>query len=468
MQSTVEPVEATARSDDGSSEGPAAASRVRLHVTVPEVEFDKAIDAAFRKLAREVRVPGFRPGKAPRRLLEARLGTEIAREQALQDALPQYYVDAVAEHDVDVIAPPEIEITAGQDTGDVEFDAVVEVRPQVRLLGYDELRVELPFHAVTDDDIDKQVDALRDRFADLTDSDDPLIDDAYATIDITGEIGGEPVEGLTARDFLYRVGSGIIVPELDEQLRGTRPGAILAFDAELPERFGELAGQQAGFRVVVKEAKRKVLPTVTDEWVAEASEFATVDELRADLRTRLETVQRLQAQIAVRDRVLEAVAELVPLEAPPTLVDGETRRRVEDMQHRLAHQNIGIEQYLEATGQEPQAFVDEVRVGAKRAVLADLALRAVVAQEEIAASDEELDADVMRIAERAGQKPERVRRELERGGALEAVRSDIARGKALDFLVERTTVVDEEGNEIDLTVPEGPDEAADQPDEEEA
>jgi trigger factor len=379
--------------------------------------------------------------------------------------LPQYYVDAVQEHDVDVIAPPEIEITAGQESGDVEFDAVVEVRPQVRLLGYDEIQVELPFRAITDDDIDNQVDVLRDRFGDLADSDDPLIDDAYATIDITGEVAGEQVDGLTARDFLYRVGSGIVVPELDEQVRGTRPGAILAFEAELPDRFGELAGQQASFRVVVKEAKRKVLPDVTDEWVSEASEFTTVEELRADLRTRLETVQRLQAQIAVRDKVLDGVADVVPLAAPPPLDVGETRRRVDDMQHRLSHQNLSLEQYLGATGQEPQAFVDDVRAGAARAVLADLALRAVVAQEDISASDEEVDREIAQLAERSGQKPERVRRELERGGALEAVRSDITRGKALDFLVEHATVVDEEGNQIDLSVPEKP--AEDEPVEDE-
>src|SRR5689334_11252682 len=184
MQSTVEPVQGDAEStEDDTSATPV--SKVKVHVTVPAGEFEKAIDAAFKKLAREVRIPGFRPGKAPRQLLEARLGSEIAREQALQDALPQYYVDAVTEHDVDVIAPPEIEITAGKDEGDVEFDAIVEVRPQVRLLGYDELRVELPYNGVSDADVDRQVDALRDRFADLADSDYPLVDDAYATIDVS-------------------------------------------------------------------------------------------------------------------------------------------------------------------------------------------------------------------------------------------------------------------------------------------
>jgi trigger factor len=437
MQSTVEPLEG---------------NKVKLHVMVPADEFERAIDSAFRKLAREVRIPGFRPGKAPRRILEARFGSDVARDQALRDALPEYYVGAVTEHDVDVIAMPDIEITAGQDEGDVEFDAVVEVRPQVTLLGYDELRVELPWTAVSDEDVDRQVDALRDRFADLADSDDPLVDDAYATIDITGSVDGEAVDGLTATDFLYRVGSGMVVPELDENLYGTRPGAILQFDAELPERFGDLGGQTASFRVVVKEAKRKVLPELTDEWAIEASEFETVDELKADIRARLEVMQKLQAQMAVRDKVLEAAADLVPIEPPQVLVDDETRRRVEDLQHRLTHQGGSIEQYLQATGQDPQSFVDEVRTGAARAVLADLALRAVVAQEKIEVGDDEVQAEVERLAERVGEKPEKVRRDLDRRGALETVRSDLARGKALEFLVEHATVVDESGDEIDLTV----------------
>jgi trigger factor len=201
--------------------------------------------------------------------------------------------------------------------------------------------------------------------------------------------------------------------------------------------------------------KQKVLPDLDDAWVQEASEFQTVDELRADIRARVETMQRLQAQRALRDKVLEAAADLVPIEAPPTLIDGETRRRVEDLAHRLSHQGASLEQYLEMTGQEPQAFIDEIRVGAARAVLADLALRAVVTQEEIGVTDEEVDVEVEQLAVRSEQKPAKVRRELERSGALEAVRSDVARGKALEFLVEHATVVDEDGNEIDLTLADG-------------
>jgi trigger factor len=438
MQSTVESVEG---------------NKVKLHITVPADEFERAIDAAFKKLAREVRIPGFRPGKAPRRLLEARLGTEMAREQALRDSLPEFYVDADTEHDVDVIAAPEIEVTSGQEEGDVEFEAVVEIRPQVIVMGYDELRVELDIEAVGDDAIDAQVDRLRDRFADLTDSELPLIDDAYATVDISGSIGGEPVEGLTVTDFLYRVGSDIVVPELDEQLRGTRPGAILEFTATLPERFGDRADEEATFRVIVKEVKHKVLPDLTDEWVDEASEFDTVDELRADIRKRLETVQKLQARMATRDKVLEAVADLVTIPAPEVLVDDETRRRVEDLAHRLSHQKATLEDYLQASGLEAQAFIDDIRAGAARAVLGDLALRAVVTQEAIEVSDEELESEIQRLAEQVDQKVEKVRRDLERRGVLETVRSEVARGKALEFLIEHATVVDGDGNVIDLTIP---------------
>ncbi len=439
MQSTVEPLEG---------------NKVKLHVTVPADEFERAIDGAFRKLAREVRIPGFRPGKAPRRLLEARFGADMAREQALRDSLPEYYVEAVEQNDVDVIAAPQIEITAGEEQGDVEFDAVVEVRPIFNLLGYDELRIELPWQEIDDEAVDKQVDALRERFADLTDSEYPLIDDAFASIDITGTIDGEAVEGLTATDFLYRVGAGNIIPELDDQLRGTRPGAILEFTAELPERFGELAGKEVTFRVLVKEAKQKVLPELNDEWAGEASEFDTLDELKADIRTRLETVQKLQGQMAVRDRVLEVAADLVPVEAPEALVDSEARRRIEDLAHRLSHQKMTIEQYLEATGTTTETFIEEIKQAGARAVLADLALRAVVAQEQIEATPEELDAEVALLAERLGQKPEKVRRDLEKKGVLETVRSDVARRRALEFLVDHATVVDENGNTIDLTVPE--------------
>ena len=430
-------------------------NKVRLHVAVPAADFERAIDAAFRKLAHEVKIDGFRPGKAPRRILEARLGTELARDQALRDSLPEYYTEAVVAENIDVIAPPEIDITAGEEQGDVEFDAVVEVRPEVTVEGYDGLRVEIPSPEVADETVDAQVDQLRDRFADLEDSAVPLEDGNYAEIDIKGYIHDETIEGLTATDYLYEVGSGMLVPKLDDELRGKKPGDILKFNEVLPERFGERAGDEVAFQVLVKETKRKVLPEVTDEWVAEVSEFDTAEALRDDIRKRLDLYARIQAQMLVRDRVLNSVADLVTIDVPETLVNSEMEHRLHDLAHRLEEQGVGmtIPQYLVAIGQDPNEYVEELRTHANRVVRSDLALRSVIAQESISATDDELEAEVVRIAEGVEQKPAKVRKDLERRGVLEAVRSDIARGKAVAFLVDHATVVDEAGNTVDLSLP---------------
>ncbi|MET0422109.1 MAG: trigger factor [Acidimicrobiia bacterium] len=434
-------------------------NKVRLHVTIPAADFERAIDQAFKKLAYEVKLPGFRPGKAPRRLLEARLGTEAARDQALRDSLPEFYVEAIDAESIDVIAPPEIDITAGEDEGDVEFDAVVEVRPEVTLDGHDALVVEIENPAVPDEAIDNQIDMLRERSADLEDSETPLIDGDYAELDVTGSIDDEAVEGLTATDYLYEVGSGMLVEELDVELHGKRPGDIVKFDSVLPERFGDRAGTEVSFQVLVKDAKKKALPEVTDEWAAEVSEFDTADALRNDIAIRLDLYAKIQAQLAVREKVLDAAAELVTIEIPTTLVDQEMERRLHDFAHRLQEQmgeGITIPQYLMATGQNQEEFLEQLRETATKAVRSDLALRAVIAQEAIEADDTEVDAEIERLAERTGEKATKIRKDLERDGLIGAVRSDLARGKALTFLIEHANVVDVDGNPVDLTPPEAP------------
>jgi trigger factor len=205
---------------------------------------------------------------------------------------------------------------------------------------------------------------------------------------------------------------------------------------------------------VVKETKRKVLPDLDDAWVSEVSEFTTVDDLRADIAERITLVGRVQAQMAVREQVLEGLAGLVELEAPLPLVNAEMERRLHDLAHRLEAQGVTIPQYLMLTGQDQQAFVDELRVGCARAVLADLALRSVVEQEGVVADDAEVDAEVARLAERLEREAAAVRAELERNGAIEPLRSDIARSKAVRLLVDRAEVVDPTGAPVDLTLPE--------------
>ena len=442
-------------------------NKVRLKVAVPASEFESAIDAAFRKLAREVRIPGFRPGKAPRRLLEAHLGPEIAREQALRDSLPDFYSKAVVAEDLDTIAPPELEITSGQEEGDVEFDAVVEVRPQVEIVGYDSLQVTIEDPSVLEPEINVQVDSLRERFADLEESTAPLGAGDYAQLNIKGYIHDEEVPGLTVSDFLYEVGSKLVVPKLDEELEGKRPGDMLKFSDTLPPQWGERAGEEVAFQVMVKETKRKVLPEADDEWAREASEFETIQELRDDIRKRMENVRRIQSHMAVREKVLQAVGAKVAIDLPEPLIQQEIEHRLHNLLHRLEEQGASVEQYLQATGLSQDQLLADVRLEATKAVKADLALRAVVTAEEIVPSDDEVDAEIARLAERTGRKPAQLRKEIERGQGLQAVRSELSRGKALQFLVDHATVVDEEGKPVDISFPElAPEAPAEEPEEE--
>src|SRR5437588_981267 len=419
-------------------------NKVKVSVEVDEAEFDRAIDAAFRKIARDTRIPGFRPGKAPRRILETRLGTDVAREEALRDSLPDYYVHALEEQDVDAIAAPEIEITGGRGGGPVQFDAVVEVRPPGSVAGYQGLRVTVPSPDVTDTEVDRQLDRLREQFGELQTVSRPGRDGDHVLIDLSGYRHSEQIEGLTADDFLYELGSGSVVPELDEQLRGSKAGDILKFTAAVPGQE-----EDVGFQVLVKEVKEKLLPEVTDEWASDASEFDTVDALRDDIRTRVGAVKKMQTQLSVRSQAVDAVVELVSEEIPEPLVNEEMERRLHELSHRLAAPGAHLAPYPEATARSTEEFQANLREAAVTAVKADLALRAVADAEDLEATDEEVDAEIERIAQAAGQKPAAVRKQLDRNDQLPAVRSDIRKGKALAVLTEHVEIADEEARIID-------------------
>jgi trigger factor len=427
-------------------------NKVRLSVEVDESEFEPALDEAFKRIASEIRLPGFRPGKAPRKLLEARLGTGVAREEALRHALPGYYAEAVATHEVDVIAAPEIEITAGEEAGNVTFAAVVEIRPKVTVAGYGSLRVEIPSPFPTDADVDEQIDRMRNQYAELVTVDRPAGDGDHVLIDIEGSRDGEPIEGLTAVGYLFEVGQGSVVPEIDENLRGASAGDHLEFSGDDHHHDEDDDDHDHGpidFVVEVHDVQEKVLPDLTDDWVAEASEFATVDELRADLLERLTRSRAAQAHMAIREKTAAALATLVDIEPPEPMVGDEMKDRVQDMAMRLQAQGIQLDQFLAMTGQSQEAFVEGLRDTAAQAVLVDLALRAVVDAEAFEVSDDELEAELLSVAERVGESLEGVREEFERGGQIPAIRSDLLKRTALDWLIERVEVVDEDGKAID-------------------
>ena len=422
---------------------PLEGNKVKVSVEVDEIEFDKALDAAFRRIAREVRIPGFRPGKAPRALLQARIGADVARDEALRDSLPEYYEKALREHEVDAIAPPDIDITAGKETGPLAFDAVVEVRPQVQVPGYAQLRVTVPSPNATKEEVTRQVDRLREQFGELKPVSRPARDGDHLSIDLHGYRHDEAIEGLSADDFLYELGSGSVLPELDTELQGAKAGDILKFNATVPDQ------DEVTLQVLVKEVREKILPDVTDEWASEASEFETVDELRTSITERMAAVKRVQAALALREAVVEAVADLVTDEIPEPLVGAEMERRVHDLSHRLQAQGADLAAYLEATGTSQEDFLAGLREAATKSAKADLAMRAVADAEGLEVSDEDLEGEIAQLAERLETKVPVLRKRVEQAGQLPTVRSDIRKAHALRWLLDHVEIVDEEGHAID-------------------
>ena len=418
---------------------------VKLTLTVEEAEFDRDIDQAFRKIATEVRLPGFRNGKVPRKVLEARIGLAPAREQALRDAIPVYLASAVREHDIDLIATPQVEITGGEEEGPVSFDATCEVRPEITVPGYGGLRVELPAPTASDEDIDQAVRAELRRHGSLVDVDRAVQSGDHVTLSLAGTRDGEPVIGLTTEDWLYEVGQGWVAPTFDAELLGATKGADLSFTAT-PNGTAE----EADFAVTVSNVQEMVLPELTDSWVDESiGEFDTVEAYTASIAERINTSKLNQARNSFIERVTTALAELVDVDAPESMVNGDLQARLQNTIQQFQQQGISIDQWLAATGQDAESFIATLRVQSEKAVKVDLALRAVAVAEGIEVGDDDLDAEYERIAIQVQQKPKQVKKAYEANDAVTDLVSQIKKSKALDWLIHHVEIVDLEGQPVD-------------------
>ncbi len=420
---------------------PTDANFVKLSVEVDEDEIQDLLDREVNKLIREVRVPGFRPGKVPRKVLEARLGLKTIRQRAIQEALPDLYAKAVAESNIDPIDTPQIDIVAGEEEGVLTFDARVQVRPKVTIAGYQGLKVTVPSPTVSADEVEEQLNRLRRQFGELVNVARPARDSDYVTIDLTVYRHSEVLDDLSMVDSSYEVGSGTIVAELDEQLRGARIGDIFKFN-------GVVNGEEVTFRVLVKEIKEVSLPDPDDSFAEEASEFSTIEELREDIRSRLERGKVAAVSRTVREEVVNALTELVVEEVPDVLVETEMSSRLRELSSSLQMQKMTVKEYLTLVGATEDQLLADLREGALRSVKADLALRALAEAEEIEVSDEELSDELSTLAAKLGVELEQLRQRLEHDNSLSTVRSDLRRTKALQWLLEHVEVVDESGNQV--------------------
>jgi trigger factor len=428
-----------------SSVEPLEGNKVKLYVEVDEAEFDKDIEQAFRAIAREVKLPGFRNGKAPRRVLEARIGVGPAREQALRDAIPQYLGKAVREHDVDLVATPEVEITGGEEEGLVEFEAECEVRPEIIVPGYAGLRIELDSPVPTDHELQEAQETELKAGGSLADVDRPAASGDFLTVDIAANRDGEEVMGLNTEDWSYELGQGWVADDFDEHIMGAEVGAVLNFTTT-PKGTEEAAD----FTVTVKSVQALALPELTDEWVAEnTGEFETVEAWTASITERLTERKLSQVRSAVMSQLTAALTGLVEIDAPESMVQSEMQSQAENMARQLQMQGIDFQAWMSATGQTPQQFVEATRPQAEQSVKADLALRAVAVAEAIEVGDDDIEMEYARMAMQYGQKAKEVRKMYERNDAVPELIAQIRKSKAMDWLLHHVEMVDHQGQVID-------------------
>ena len=423
-------------------------TRVRLTVEVPFEELKPNLDHAYREVGRQVRVPGFWPGRVPPRVIDQRVGRGAVLEHAVNDAVPELYGKALQEHEMFALGQPDVEITKLDDGKELTFTAEVDVRPKFDLPDIDGLPVTVDDADVTDEQVDEYLGALRERFASLKGTDRPVEAGDYVSIDLSASVDGNPVEDAQASGLSYEVGSGSMLDGLDEALPGMSSGDTTTFRTELAG--GQYAGQEADVTVTVHSVKVKELPDLDDEFAQAASEFDTLDELRSATTAQLTAMRRGSQAEQARERALDAVLGQLDLPLPETLVRDEIELRERALDDRLRRSGLDREAYLEAAGTTDEELDEQFDTDARRSVKAGFVLDKLAQAEELGVDQNELSAYVTEQAYRMGVAPDRLAKELTDRGQLGSVVNDILRAKAMTLLAERAAIKDESGRTVDL------------------
>jgi trigger factor len=424
-------------------------TRVRLAVEVGFDELKPSLDAAYQKIGASIRVPGFRPGKAPARIIDQRVGRAAVLEEAVNDALPKAYTEAVRETGVKALGQPDIEVTNLDDGQSLSFTAEVDIRPEITLPVLSAIAVDVDDVEVSDADIEEQLDALRDRFGTLKGVDRVVQSGDYVALDLLAEVDGQEVEGGSANGLSYEVGSGNLIDGLDEAIEGKAAGESATFETTLQQ--GERAGDQAVVTATVNSVKEKELPAADDDFAQLASEFDTIDELRADLRTRLGRVKQLGQGSQARDKVLEQLIDTIEFDVPESAVASEVGYREHEIVHSMNHDDDLMARFLTEQGKTREEFDAELRENAIRSVKAQFILDSIADAEELSVDDAELTTYLVRQADRYNMSPQDFANEIVKAGNLPGLVADVRRNKALALALSAATITDASGNTVDLS-----------------
>ncbi|HEX9643206.1 MAG TPA: trigger factor [Acidimicrobiia bacterium] len=429
-----------------------------LTVHIDEHELEDAKNSAARKLSKELKIKGFRPGKAPRAVVERLVGAATLRSEAIDAALPKVVGNALEQTQLEPAVTPRLEGVRDVDGGAVELELKVTLWPAVTTVpDYAGRKITVDVPEVEDDEVERQLDRLRGQFAELEASDRPGDTGDFAMVSITALDGDRTLESASADDLLYEIGSRSFIPGLDEMLLGVSPGEIRQGPVTLPQGFGDAAGTEVTLRILVKDVRRKKLPEVTDEWVSDVSEFETVAELTEALRSNLLGLKVGYARAEFQDRLLSELTEELELDLPDALIDAEMEASFHNLAHRLEEQGIDLSNYLRITGQDQDGFVADIRQGAVRALRTRVLLEGVGAQAEIGVEPDEMEGAIASLAQRAGRSTEDLSAALNASGQDAVLSGDILRRKALERILDAAVAVDADGNPVDLTEPIGDD-----------
>ena len=413
-----------------------------LTVEVEATEVDTALDQAFKKVVKQVNVPGFRKGKMPRRLFEQRFGVESLYQDALDILLPKAYGDAVQEAGIEPVDRPEVDIEKMEQGSNLVFTAKVIVKPEVKLGDYKGLEVEKTETEVTDEDVQNELTSLQEQQAELVVKEEGTVENGdTVNIDFEGFVDGEAFEGGKAENYSLEIGSGSFIPGFEEQLVGEKAGAEKEVNVNFPEEYHaeELAGKPAVFKVSIHDIKAKQLPELNDEFAKEAEGDAeTLEDLKKELRTKLEESKKQEAENKTRETVIEKASENAEIDIPEAMVNTELDRMVREFGQRLQMQGMNLDLYYQFSGTSEEALREQMKEDAGKRVRTNLVLEAIVEAENIEVSEEEIDAELSKMAEMYQMEVEQIKQMLAMQGGNDAVAADLKVRKAIDFLVENS------------------------------
>jgi len=415
-------------------------SRVRVDAEVPAEEVERSLQKTARQLGANMRIPGFRKGKVPPPVIIRRIGRDAVLDEAVRDAIGGWYVDAIGDANIAPVGDPKLDLGDLPAEGQpLTFTIEIGVRPEATLGTYEGVEVGRREPAVDDAAVDAELEQLRERAARLETAERPAARGDFVVIDYEGRLGDEPFEGGAGRDQMIELGSGRLIPGFEEQLQGMSAGEQREINVTFPADYQaeHLAGQEATFSLTVKDVREKVLPDLDDEFALEQAGFDSLDELRADIRTKLAEADERRVEQDFREAVVDAVVKESKVEVPDALVDARARELWERMLHTLSHQGISKDAYLRIAGKEEDDLLEEAKPDAEQALRREAVIAAVIDKEGIEPSDGDVLDALQASAARESMSPEKLRDRLEQAGRLDDLKADLAQRMAVDWLVER-------------------------------